>query len=137
MVWRRAERAAEADEGAGAVRGVHLVSRQRDEVQMSGVVMGPHVDRAVRGELGRIDEDAAPGGVDLLSQQMHGLHHSRDIRCAGEGEEGDAAGVLGQPTIEVIDIERAVRTDAHVDRADPCSPRQVVRVVFEHGRQDH
>ncbi len=71
--------------------------------------MGPHVDRAVRGELGGVDEDAAAGGVDHFGRLMHRLHDARDVRRAGEGEESDAPGVLSQATIEIVDIQRAVR----------------------------
>ena len=137
VVWRRAERATWPDEGSSAVRGVHLVGREDDEVEVTGIVVGPHVDRAMRGELGGVDEDAAAGGMDLLRQLVHGLHDSGDVGRAGDGEQGDATGVLSEATIEIVDIQRAVRTDTDVHRAEARSPRQVVRVVFEHGRQHH
>ena len=113
------------------------MGREGDEVEVTGIVVGPHVDRAVRGELGGVDEDAAARGMDPRGQLVYGLHHSGDVGRAGDGEQGDAAGVLGEATIEIVDIQRAVRTDAYVHRAEARSPRQVVRVVFEHGRQHH
>ena len=45
--------------------------------------------------------------------------------------------MLGEAPIEILDIQRTVGADAHVHRAEAVSPRQVVRVVFEHRRQHH
>ena len=70
------------DQGTSAVRGVHLVSRHGDEVEMAGIVVGAHVDRPVRRELGGVDEDPATGRVDLLGQLVHRLHDAGDVRCA-------------------------------------------------------
>ena len=47
---------------------------------MAGIVVGAHVDRAVRRELGGVDQDPAAGGVDLLGQLVHWLHDSGDVR---------------------------------------------------------
>ena len=60
------ERTSRTDERAGAVRGVHLVRRQGDEIQVARIVVRAHVDRAVGGQLGGVDEDAPTDGVHLL-----------------------------------------------------------------------
>ncbi len=39
--------------------------------------------------------------------------------------------------IEILDVQRTVRAETDVHRAEAPSPRQVVRVVFEHRRQHH
>ena len=105
------------DEGTGAVRGVHLVGREGDEVEMTGIVVGAHVDRAVRRELGGVDEDPSARGMDLLGQLVHRLHDSGDVRRARHGEQRDATGVLGEAPIEILDIQ------AHRPGGHPREPR--------------
>ena len=46
------------DEDAGAVGGVHLVAREGEQVEVAGVIVGPHVDGPVRDELRGVDGDA-------------------------------------------------------------------------------
>ena len=94
VVGRVGERAPGADQRAGAVRRVQLVGRQGDEVEVTGIVVGPHVDRAVRSELGGVDEDATAGRVHLRGQLVHRLHDPGDVRRTRHGEQRDATGVL-------------------------------------------
>ena len=60
LVLRRAlqEDVAPADQRAGAERRVHLVRRERHEVEMLGVVVRLDVDSPMRRQLRGIDQDA-------------------------------------------------------------------------------
>ena len=77
MVGAGANHVAGPIERAGAERGVHLVRRQGDEVEVARVVVGAHVDRAVGGQLGGVDEDAPADGVHLRCQVVDRLARRR------------------------------------------------------------
>ena len=98
--------------------------------------MGPHVDRAVRGQLGGVDDDPAAGLVDELGEHVDGWHDARHVRGPADGEDGDATPVAGELGAEVVEVERAVGGGADVDDLGPSPPRQVVGVVLEDRRED-
>src|SRR5207247_3027844 len=60
---RAREEIARRDQHAGAVRRVHLVSRQRYEVEVARVAGGADLDAMVRCELRRIDRHASAEAV--------------------------------------------------------------------------
>ena len=45
--------------------------------------------------------------------------------------------MLGEAPIEILDVQRTVGAESHVHRTYTPSPREVVRVVFEHRGQHH
>ena len=96
VVGRAAEAVPVSDERAAPERCVQLVRRQGDEVEVLGVVVRPHVDRPVRGELGGVDEDPPAGGVHPLGQVVDRRDDAGDVRGAGHGEQRDPAGVAGE-----------------------------------------
>ena len=77
VVGDRAEAGPRTDQRPAAERGVHLVRREGDEVEVPGVVVGAHVDRSVGGELGGVDEDAAAGRVHPLGELVDRLDEPR------------------------------------------------------------
>jgi len=77
------------------------------------------------------------GEIVPRDQMVKGYEFTKDRYVTFSPAELKALEEESTQTIEIVDIQRAVRTDAHVHRADPRSPRQVVRVVFQHGRQHH
>ena len=109
--------------------------RQGDEVEVLGIVVWPHVEWTVGGELGGVDEDPPAGGVHLAGEPVDRLHHAGDVGRAGHGEQGDAAGVPAQAVVEVVLVQAALGTRPHVDRAGAGPPRQIVGVVLEQRRQ--
>ncbi len=76
---RGSEAVASTDESTAAEWRVQLVGGQGDEVEMSWVVMRPHVDRAMSGELRRVDEDPSAHGMDVGRQVMDRRDHAGDI----------------------------------------------------------
>ena len=50
--------------------------------------------RAVRGELGAVDQDLRAGGVGLLGQAVDGVDVAGDVAGAGDGHQRDTPGVL-------------------------------------------
>ena len=135
MVGGCRESVPRTDEGAAAEWGIGLVRRQGEEVQVGGVVVESHVDRPVGGELSSVDEDPPAGGVNLAGQPVDRLHDPGDVGCAGDGEQGDAAGELGEQPVEVVLVERPVGTRADVHATGVGPPGKVVRVVLEECRQ--
>ena len=82
LIGCRAERGPSPDERTRTERRVHLVPRTDEEVEVSGVVVGSHVDRAMGGELSGIDEDPPTDAVDHFRQQVDRLHDSGHVRRA-------------------------------------------------------
>ena len=64
-------------------------------------------------------------------------HDAGHVRRAGDAQHADPTGVAGEQLVEVVLVERAVGCGPDVDDPGPLAPRQVVRVVLEHGRDDH
>ena len=123
------------DQRSRPVRGVQLVRRQGDCIEVLGVVVRAHVDGPVRGELGGVDEDPTADGVDLRRHPVHVRHDAGDVRRAGHGEQCDATGVPCQLGVEVLLVHGSVDQRSDVDHLAEPSPRQQVRVVLEDGRQ--
>jgi hypothetical protein len=135
VVRDRCEAGPRTDERAAAERGVHLVRREDHVVEVSGIVMGAHVDRSVGRELGGVDQDATADRVHPFGEIVDRLHDTRDVRRPRHREEGHPPGVLPQAAVEVLVVEGSIRAGAHVNRAGPRSPWQVVGVVLEQGRE--
>ena len=123
------------DQGTGAERGVHLVGGEGDEVEVPRIVVGAHVDRAVGGELGGVDQDAPAGRVHPLGQGVDRRHDAGDVGGAGDGQQRDPPRVAGEQPVQVVLVEGPVRSRAHVDDRGPSPPRQVVGVVLERRRE--
>ena len=135
MFGRGSEAVASTDESTATEWCVELVGGQGDEVEMPRVVMRSHVDRSVRGELRRVDEDPSADGMYTGGQVMDRRDDAGDVRGSRYDEHSDVAGVAGEESVEIVQIERPVCQRADVDGADPGSPRQVVGMVFEEGGQ--
>ena len=120
MVGRAAEAVSAPDERAATERGVQLVRRQRDEVEVLGVAVGPHVDRPVRGELGGVDEDPPAGGVHPPGQVVDRRDDAGDIRCARHDEQRDPAGVTGEDGGRGRRDRASRRPGTDVDRGRPA-----------------
>jgi hypothetical protein len=122
------EGGARADERPGAVRRVHLVAAERDEVGAGG-------KRPVRRELGRVDEDghaALVGGSDDVVERgqpaghVGGAGHREQARPRIGVERGDDRRGLERPV--AVALDEAPRRRA--------GPRQQVGVVLDDGRRD-
>ena len=82
-------------------------------------MVGPHVDRTVRRQLGGVDHDPSPGGVHPLGEVVDRRHDAGDVRRARHDEQPHPAGVTGELAVEVVEVERAVRLGTDVDGLDP------------------
>ena len=116
---RGSEAVASTDESTAAEWCVQLVGGQGDEVEMPRVVVRPHVDRAMGGELRRVDEDPAADGMDTGGQVMDRRDDAGDVRCSRHDEHAIAAGVAGEESVEILEVECPVGQHADVDGAAP------------------
>ena len=76
-----------ADQRASAERRIHLVRRERDEVEMLRVAVRPDVDAPVRRKLRGIDENPRADGVRLSRETMDRLDEAGDVRGAADGQQ--------------------------------------------------
>ena len=97
--------------------------------------MRTHVDRSMGSELRGIHDDAAADGMHLLGQAMDRWHDPGDVGRTRHREQCDPACVAREEMVEVSFVERAVGPRLHMHGVSPGAPGQVVRVVFEHGRE--
>ena len=133
MVWRARERVSAPDNRAATERRVQLVRRQRHEVEVLGIVMGTHVDRPVRGQLGGVDEDSPACGMHPSSQFVDRRGDPGDVRCSRHDQHRDPTGMAVELTVEVVEIQPAVGRCTDVHRSDPSPPRKIVGVMLQHG----
>ena len=127
VVGLRGERDARPDERTRPERRVQLVRRHRDEVEVAGIVVRAHVDRAVGRQLRGVHQDAAADGVHLLGEPVHRREHTGDVGRARDREQRDAARVFVEAPVEVLFVERAVGVGADAHRAGAGAPATAVR----------
>ncbi len=128
---------APANDGAGPKGGIHLMGRDRDEIQVRRVVQRAHGHLAVWGQLGAVGQDVGAGGVRFFGQAVDGVQVAGDVAGAGDGYQGHAAAILGQPGVEVGFIQPAIRSQGNVDGLGVGAPGQVVGVVLHAAGQHH
>ena len=131
------EEVARANQRPGAKRRVHLVRRQRHEIEMLGVVVRPDVDAAVGCQLRRVDQDACPDGMCLSRQTMDGLDKPGDVRGAADRQQGDAVTEGREQPINVVFVKASVLGHLRSHHVSTTAPRQVVGVVLHFGREHH
>ena len=85
---------ARADQHAGAERRVHLVGGCHQKIEMAGVAGRTDVDAAVRGELGRVDQDQGAVAVRQLGQLVERVDVAGDVGCAADRQQLDPLAVL-------------------------------------------
>ena len=127
------ERVARADERARAERRVQLVRRQRDEVEVTGIVVGAHVDRAVRRRVGRRRPGCGrPTACTFSASRWTGGSTPVTFDAPDTASSATRPACSREQPVEVVDVERAVGAGADADGPAPgAPPRQVVRVVLE------
>ena len=123
MVGHPAERVPTSDDRPAAERGVQLVGGQGHEVEVLGVVVGTHVDRPVRRQLGGVDEDSPAGSVHPSRKLVNRRNDAGDVRRTRHDQHRDVTRMARQLTIEVVEIEPAVRCRSDVHSANPRPPR--------------
>jgi hypothetical protein len=120
-----------------AVRRVHLVGAEGDEVEVFWIVRRPDVDGPVGGELGAVGEEAGA----VLVRQRGDLVDRRlvagDVRGpADRHHPGSTAGSL-QLLFDATELHGAARVDGEAHHPGHLAPRQIVRVVLGVGEEHH
>ena len=105
-----------ADQGAGPERGVELVPAQGQEVGVDR--QGP-----VRRELGGVDQHRHAPGVGRGDDLRQRRQPAGDVRGAGDGQQGRAAGPGVEGGGHVVHVEGPVRAALHVAARRPPGPR--------------
>src|ERR1019366_10680848 len=97
---------------ASPVGRVHLVARERDEVEVARVVRGPDVDAAVRRELGRVDGHQGAVAVRELCDLVDGGDETGDIGRSTDGDQADLACAVSQRALDSFEVDVALRGEA-------------------------
>ena len=97
--------------------------------------MGAEVDRAVRGQLRRVDQDPPAHPVDPLGQVVDRGDDAGDVRGARDREQRHPSGVGGEQPVQVVEVEQPVALAADGHGRCPVAPWELVGVVLERGRQ--
>ena len=118
------------DEHPGAVRRVHLVTGQGDEIQVAGVVRRPDLDAVMRRELRRVDRDPRAVAMRKLGHLVNRGHEAGDVRGAAQCHQTDPAAGFLQSLLDgvQVDVPFVGEPDHHVSA--PVPPGQEVGVVL-------
>ena len=120
---RAVNASARAHERARSEGRVQLVRRHRDEIEVAGIVVRAHVDRAMGCELRGVHEDAATRRVHLLGEPVYGWEHAGHVRRARDREQRDVSRVFVQAPVEVLLVEGAVGVGADAHRTGAACSR--------------
>ena len=112
-----------ANERAGTERGIHLVGRERHEVEMLGVAVRFDVDPAVGRQLGGVDEDSRADGVRLARETMDWLDEAGDVRGAAHCQQGNAIPECREQAVHIVFVKAPIARDLRPDRPGPGRAR--------------
>src|SRR5712692_8267604 len=90
-LWRPGEEVPGGHEHTGAVGRVHLVARERDEVEVPRIARRPHVDAIVRSELSGIYRHQRAVSVRELGDLVDWRYEAGHVGGTADGDEADAS----------------------------------------------
>jgi len=112
------------------------VCGQRQEINMSRIIISHHVDVTVRRQLRCVDEQLCTRAMCPFRDVMNRRANSRDVRRPVDRNESDAPSKVIQCLSQRGKIKVTVMRNPDVNYRSVLAPGQIVGMVF-HDRRDH
>ena len=120
---------------ADTERGVHFMRRERDVVEMFGVVFHLHINGAMRDELRGVNHDFRSNVVRPSRVHVHRVDEPSDIRCTAHCDQFDLRPMKRDFFFEIFFVNATVRRNVDVNDMSDLPPRQLVGMMLHHRRQ--